>query len=294
MTKITAAAPATASDVPGSEVPISDVATSDVRVSGVPVWDVNPALPSPAPMQPRDGPLLAGKPRGDPNLAPRCGAKTRTGCACRSPAMRNGRCRMHGGKNTGARTPQGLARLAAWHRTQGDYGAAARAIDLWRRTLRRCGRVVLAATMVQKYLSPDLAARPDRGPPELRWPVHLSHAAYAVAVGTPRSSAQGQVRCDGGRDWGRDARGGSWRGGGLSAADECPSVRPRGWRRRCWRRGTWPSGRRSSLSGRRGRRNGRPGPGRPKPGPTDNSPCSGEPPTDSRQPTGRYQTISIA
>jgi glucans biosynthesis protein len=26
----------------------------------------------------------------------RCGAKTRSGIPCRAPAMRNGRCRMHG------------------------------------------------------------------------------------------------------------------------------------------------------------------------------------------------------
>lgn len=41
------------------------------------------------------------------NAVQRCGAKTRRGeCApCKSPAMNNGRCRMHGGKSTGA--PQG-------------------------------------------------------------------------------------------------------------------------------------------------------------------------------------------
>lgn len=32
----------------------------------------------------------------------RCGARTRSGNACRSPAMANGRCRMHGGPSTGA------------------------------------------------------------------------------------------------------------------------------------------------------------------------------------------------
>lgn len=32
----------------------------------------------------------------------RCGAKTRHGSSCRSPAMKNGRCRMHGGKSSGA------------------------------------------------------------------------------------------------------------------------------------------------------------------------------------------------
>ncbi|MEC5383711.1 HGGxSTG domain-containing protein [Aurantimonas sp. C2-6-R+9] len=34
--------------------------------------------------------------------APRCGATSkRSGKPCRSPAMANGRCRMHGGKSTG-------------------------------------------------------------------------------------------------------------------------------------------------------------------------------------------------
>jgi hypothetical protein len=33
---------------------------------------------------------------------PRCGAKTRSGRPCRSAAMRNGRCRMHGGASPGA------------------------------------------------------------------------------------------------------------------------------------------------------------------------------------------------
>ena len=36
------------------------------------------------------------------HLSPRCGARTRTGRQCRSPAMRNGRCRMHGGGSPGA------------------------------------------------------------------------------------------------------------------------------------------------------------------------------------------------
>lgn len=34
--------------------------------------------------------------------APRCGAKTRKGTICQSPAMANARCRMHGGKSCGA------------------------------------------------------------------------------------------------------------------------------------------------------------------------------------------------
>ena len=40
----------------------------------------------------------------DMQLAPRCGAKSRRngGAPCKSPAMPNGRCRMHGGKSPGA------------------------------------------------------------------------------------------------------------------------------------------------------------------------------------------------
>ena len=36
------------------------------------------------------------------HLSPRCGAKTRKATSCQSPAMPNGRCRMHGGKCAGA------------------------------------------------------------------------------------------------------------------------------------------------------------------------------------------------
>lgn len=46
---------------------------------------------------------------------PRCGARTRSGNPCKGPAMRNGRCRMHGGASTGPRTAEGLACAAkAW------------------------------------------------------------------------------------------------------------------------------------------------------------------------------------
>ena len=33
--------------------------------------------------------------------SPRCGAKTRSGLPCKAPAMKNGRCKFHGGKSTG-------------------------------------------------------------------------------------------------------------------------------------------------------------------------------------------------
>jgi hypothetical protein len=36
------------------------------------------------------------------HLSRRCGARSRRGSQCQSPAMPNGRCRMHGGKSPGA------------------------------------------------------------------------------------------------------------------------------------------------------------------------------------------------
>ena len=54
---------------------------------------------------------------------PRCGAMTRAGTPCRSPAMPNGRCRMHGGTSTGPRTAAGLARLRKARTMHGLYGA---------------------------------------------------------------------------------------------------------------------------------------------------------------------------
>ena len=57
----------------------------------------------------------------------RCGAKTRSGTPCRSwPVRGRRRCRMHGGRSTGARTPEGLARIAAASTIHGGYSKEAR------------------------------------------------------------------------------------------------------------------------------------------------------------------------
>ena len=45
-----------------------------------------------------------------------CGAKTRSGFPCKNPATKGKqRCRMHGGRSTGAKTPEGRAKLRALH-----------------------------------------------------------------------------------------------------------------------------------------------------------------------------------
>ncbi len=65
-----------------------------------------------------------------------CGARTRKGVACRNmsePGRR--RCKFHGGKSTGAKTPEGLARIAEaqrkrWARRREAFAAQASASPL--------------------------------------------------------------------------------------------------------------------------------------------------------------------
>jgi len=77
----------------------------------------------------RRGRLRNGARPGDFLAAPRCGARTRCGGTCRQPAMKNGRCRLHGGLSTGPRTPEGRARCAAARTIHGGYNAATRALQ---------------------------------------------------------------------------------------------------------------------------------------------------------------------
>ena len=53
--------------------------------------------------------------------SPRCEAKTRKGTPCQAPAMKNGRCRMHGGKSTGPKTLEGIERIRQAHLKHGLY-----------------------------------------------------------------------------------------------------------------------------------------------------------------------------
>jgi hypothetical protein len=115
--------------------------------------------------QPRNGPLRSGNPRGNPNLAPRCGARARTtGCPCRAPAIPNGRCRMHGGKSTGPRTPAGFASLTRARTTHGKYAQAGpqadeRALIHHARVFNRRTRLKCSAFDVLPWLPPAFAAR---------------------------------------------------------------------------------------------------------------------------------------
>ena len=51
------------------------------------------------------------------HMSDRCCAHARsTGKPCQAPAMTNGRCKLHGGKATGPKTPEGRASVAAFQR----------------------------------------------------------------------------------------------------------------------------------------------------------------------------------
>ncbi|MDP1671273.1 MAG: HGGxSTG domain-containing protein [Alphaproteobacteria bacterium] len=73
--------------------------------------------------------------------APRCGAKTRAGSPCRCPVIRErNRCRLHGGRSTGA--PKGRAN---GNFATGEFTAAAIQERQWLRSVvRTFGKLVKA------------------------------------------------------------------------------------------------------------------------------------------------------
>ena len=103
----------------------------------------------------RTGPLRNGNPRGNLNLGPRCGAKTRAPRSgpCRAPAMKNGRCRLHGGKSTGPRTEEGRARIRAARTTHGYYTAESKAARRRVAALKAETRALLAAQRAAAVLA---------------------------------------------------------------------------------------------------------------------------------------------
>src|SRR5262249_3922082 len=90
------------------------------------------------------------------NAAPRCGARSkRTGRPCRGAAMPNGWCKLDGGKSTGPRTPEGLARNRRANWKHGHFSREAKAersrmraamfvLRYLRARSHSCGRVMRA------------------------------------------------------------------------------------------------------------------------------------------------------
>ncbi len=75
-------------------------------------------------------------------LSARCGARTRSASPCRSPAMPNGRCRMHGGASPGA--PKGERNGNYKHgRFTNEAVARRRELNSWIRAAREMAKEVL-------------------------------------------------------------------------------------------------------------------------------------------------------
>jgi hypothetical protein len=91
------------------------------------------------PHEKRLGWLKNGNPSGDFSKAARCGAKNRRGSPCQCPAMKNGRCRLHGGLSTGPKTAAGIKRIRQAVTKHGRYSARAKAErEHYRGLLRWC------------------------------------------------------------------------------------------------------------------------------------------------------------
>jgi hypothetical protein len=95
------------------------------------------------PHERRRGWLKNNNPTGDLSAVKKCGAKTRAGGACRCPAMRNGRCSLHGGLSTGPKTREGRARISLALFKHGRYTRQAKQERLELRELMRVSREFL-------------------------------------------------------------------------------------------------------------------------------------------------------
>jgi hypothetical protein len=88
----------------------------------------------------RPGRLRHGNASGNPQAAPRCGARNRRGLPCQAPALRGkSRCRLHGGHSTGPKTLEGLARLRKANTKHGQFSAEGQAVARWCRRYTRNG-----------------------------------------------------------------------------------------------------------------------------------------------------------
>jgi len=122
----------------------------------------------------RRGRLKNGNRPGDFLAASRWGARTRCSGACRQPAMKNGRCRLHGGLSTGPRTPEGLARSRRARLIHDGRSAQVRALLREARLQARRTRALRA-----RLTGPSAGHGVDRS---------VSNSLVGAACGRPPSS----------------------------------------------------------------------------------------------------------
>ena len=80
----------------------------------------------------------------------RCGAKTRRGTACQRPAnKKNGRCRLHGGASTGAKTDEGRVRISAANLRHGKFTKRVFSAFMWMIGRKACFQYVIARLLTK-------------------------------------------------------------------------------------------------------------------------------------------------
>jgi hypothetical protein len=108
----------------------ADPKMSDNPVNPMPIWHIN---------------LLRAE------AAPRSGARNRAGNSCRSPAMANGRCRLHGGRSPGAPRGEGQGMWKHGRRSAGDNRASQENDSRDAEDTKRDTRTGLASTLRPIY-----------------------------------------------------------------------------------------------------------------------------------------------
>jgi hypothetical protein len=167
------------------------------------------------------GRLKNGNPSGDYLKSPRCGARTRSGGCCRQPAMRNGRCRMHGGLSTGPRTTEGLARCRTTRLVHG-YRAAAH-IGLRRRAAHAARRLCALTAQLRSSAGHGLH-RPDS---PTRVEARCARPPSSAGVPSTHGSRPNDPRARAARPYSKQPNGAVSAGHGVHRPD---SVHHRGHR----------------------------------------------------------------
>ncbi len=81
-----------------------------------------------------------------------CGAYARsTGKPCQASAMRNGRCRNHGGLSTGPKSPEGSKAIAEATRQRMLSGQRIKALEGFKAWLDNGGRERLSKLAINRY-----------------------------------------------------------------------------------------------------------------------------------------------
>lgn len=157
-------------------------------------------MPGEKPAADRSGPLRNGNPRRDLRTLPCCGARTRAGLSCRQPAMRNGRCRMHGGASTGARTEAGRDVLRAKATTHGFHTAEGKHFFRLIHALQATARLLNQARNLEvaeiEGAEADLAAfpQPEAIPARVKAAAARERSVSSVAKGGADRSVVGGRR----------------------------------------------------------------------------------------------------